>query len=122
MFPGLIIQFPAGKLFNCTVPAATVHVGCVTAPIEGEEGVPGFEIITTLADDTDVHPTELVTVYAYVPDVKPDIVLLAPVPAIAPGFMVQFPAGKLDSSMLPVATSQDGWIMELITGAEGVIG
>jgi len=122
MFPGLIVQFPAGSPFNSATPPATVHVGCVTVPIVGVAGVPGFEIITALADAKEVHPTELVTVYEYVPAVKPDIVLFSPVPAIAPGLIVQFPAGKPDSSMLPVATVQLGCIIKFIAGADGVTG
>jgi len=122
MFPGLIVQFPAGKSFNCTIPPASVHVGCVTVPITGEDGVPGFGMIAISADAEDVHPTELVTVYAYDPAVKPDRVLFVPVPEIAPGFRVQFPAGKPESSRIPVATSQEGWVMELMAGAEGVMG
>lgn len=62
MFPGLIVQFPAGRPFNCTLPVETVQVGCVIAPIAGAAGVPGFAMITTLADAVEVHPTELVTV------------------------------------------------------------
>jgi hypothetical protein len=62
MFPGLIIQFPAGRPFNCTPPVATAQVGCVMLPIAGAAGVPGFAMITTLAEAGEVHPTALVTV------------------------------------------------------------
>jgi hypothetical protein len=62
MFPGLIIQFPAGKPFNCMLPVATAQVGWVIAPIAGAAGVPGFAMITTLAEAGEEHPTELVTV------------------------------------------------------------
>jgi len=50
------------------------------------------------------------------------MVLLLPVPAIAPGLIVQLPAGKSPKVTLPVAVSQVGWIIELTTGADGVSG
>jgi len=37
--PGFIIQFPAGKPLNATLPVETEQVGCVIAPIIGAEGV-----------------------------------------------------------------------------------
>jgi len=48
--------------------------------------------------------------------------MLGPEPAIAPGFMVQFPAGNPVNSTLPVATSQVGWVIVPIIGADGVPG
>ena len=60
--PGLIIQFPAGKPLNTTLPVEIVQVGCVTAPTTGADGVTGCVLITTLADAADVHPAALVTV------------------------------------------------------------
>jgi hypothetical protein len=36
------------------------------------------------------------------------IIVLAPVPVIAPGLIVQLPAGKSFNNMLPVATVQVG--------------
>ena len=60
--PGLMIQFPAGKPFNTTLPVATKQVGCVTMPTIGAIGVPGCEMITTLADAEEVHPNEFFTV------------------------------------------------------------
>jgi len=65
-------------------------------------------LITALADAKEVHPTEFVTVKLYVPGANPEIVLLLPVPAIDPGFMVQFPVGNPFKTMLPVATAQVG--------------
>lgn len=62
MEPGLIIQFPAGKPVKNTLPVATEHEGCVTVPIVGAGGVPGFEIITIEADANEIHPNEFVTV------------------------------------------------------------
>ncbi len=61
--PGLIVHVPLdGNPFKTTLPVATVHVGCVIVPTVGADGVAGCGFITTLADDTEVHPTELVTV------------------------------------------------------------
>ena len=50
------------------------------------------------------------------------MVVVAPVPVIAPGFIVQFPAGSPFSTTLPVATAQVVWVMRPIAGAEGVNG
>ena len=52
-----------GKLFNTTLPVAIVHVGCVMVPTVGAGGVGGWVVITTLADDDEIHPDALVTVY-----------------------------------------------------------
>ena len=65
-------------------------------------------MITTLAEGEEVQPAAFVTVKLYVPAVSDAIVVLVPVPAIAPGLIVQFPAGKLLSTTLPVATAQVG--------------
>ena len=61
--PGFIVQFPAGNPFNTTLPVATVQVGCVIVPTIGAVGVAGCAAIITLADNGDVHPAALVTVY-----------------------------------------------------------
>jgi hypothetical protein len=79
-------------------------------------------LITTSADEAEVHPDALVTVYVYEPAAMPVIVLLTPVPAIAPGLMVQFPAGKLFKVTLPVATVQLGCTIVPTVGADGVKG
>ena len=47
---------------------------------------------------------------------------VAPVPAIAPGLIIQLPAGNPLNSMLPVATEQVGWVMVPTIGAAGVAG
>ena len=60
--PGLMIQFPAGRPVNKTLPVARIQVGCVIVPIVGAVGVTGCALITTSADASEVHPTELVTV------------------------------------------------------------
>jgi len=107
--PGLIVQFPDGKLLSVTLPVATAQVGCVIVPATGTEGVTGCVLITTLAETKEVHPAALVTVYAYVPATKPVIIVLVPVPDFKPGLIVQVPdAGKPFNTMLPVATAQVG--------------
>jgi hypothetical protein len=58
----VMVQLPAGKLLNTTLPVATVHVGCVIVPTVGFAGEDGCVLITTLAEATDVQLTELVTV------------------------------------------------------------
>ena len=44
------------------------------------------------------------------------------IPAMAPGLIVQLPAGKPVSSTLPVATAQVGWVIVPTAGAAGVTG
>ena len=39
--PGLIVQLPAGKPLNTTLPVADAHVGCVIVPTTGAVGVAG---------------------------------------------------------------------------------
>ena len=106
--PGLRVQFPDGKPLKNTLPVATAQVGCVIVPTTGARGVAGCTFITIFADAIEVHPTELVTVYVYVPATKPGKDLLVPVPAMEPGLIVQFPDGKLSNTALPVATEQVG--------------
>lgn len=43
-------------------------------------------------------------------------------PAIAPGFMVQFPAGKPFNTKLPVASAQVVCVIAPTDGADGVTG
>lgn len=62
IFPGLIVQLPAGKPDKTILPVATLHVGCVTVPTVGALGAPGTGLITTLPDAADVQPAAFVTV------------------------------------------------------------
>ena len=78
------------------------------APTAGAVGVEGCTSITTLADAGDIHPAALVTVKLYVPAASPEIVVLTVLPAMAPGLMVQLPAGKPVNITLPVARAQVG--------------
>ena len=48
--------------------------------------------------------------------------MLAALPAIAPGLIVQLPAGKPLRTTLPVANAHVGWVIVPTTGAYGVIG
>ena len=64
MFPGFIVQFPAGSPVNSMLPVANEQVGCVIVPAVGAEGVTGCALIITFVDPNDVHPTEFVTVNA----------------------------------------------------------
>ena len=106
--PGLIVQLPAGRPVNITLPVGTAQVGWVMVPAVGAAGVAGWAAITTLADGDEAHPAAFVTVKLYVPATRPEIVVVIPVPAIAPGLIVQLPAGKLLRKTLPVATAQVG--------------
>ena len=53
--PGLIIQFPAGKLFNTTDPIDTAQVGCVMVPTVGGAGVGGC-VFTVMFVTAEMHP------------------------------------------------------------------
>ena len=73
-------------------------------------------------DGGEVHPAEFITVKVYAPDSRPVIVVLAVFPVMAPGFIVQLPAGKLLNSKLPVDTAQVGCVTNVTVGAVGVAG
>ena len=91
-------------------------------PTVGAAGALGTVFITTLADASDVHPTALVTVKLYVFAAKPDTVVLVVDPAIAPGLIVQLPAGNPLNTTLPVGTAHVGCVIVPTTGAVGVTG
>ena len=120
--PGLIVQFPAGKPPNTTLPVARAQPGWVIIPKVGADGVTGCTSITTLAEAGEVHPDAFVTVKVTVPATRPDIVALEVFPATAPGFTVQLPAGIPLNTTLPVATVQVGCIIVPTTGTIGVTG
>jgi hypothetical protein len=82
----------------------------------------GCELITTLADAEEIHPAASVTVKLYVPATRPDMVVLAVEPAIAPGLIVQFPAGKPLNTTLPVADKHVGCVINPTNNADGVAG
>ena len=72
--------------------------------------VVGTALITTFAEATEIQPVEVaVTVKLYVVDTaKLVIVVVVPDPTIAPGFMVQAPAGNPLKETLPVGVVQVG--------------
>ena len=78
--------------------------------------------MTTLADAGDVHPVAFVTVKLYVAAGSPVTVYVAPVPAIAPGLIVQLPAGSPLNITLPVGKAQVGWVKVPTAGAVGAAG
>jgi hypothetical protein len=78
-------------------------------------------LITTLIEADEMHPAALVTVKLYVPATRLLTVVFTPVPAIAPGLIVQLPAGNPFSITLPVVVEQVGCVMRPTDGAEGVV-
>ena len=108
MLPGLMVQLPDGNPLNTTLPVASAQLGWVMVPIMGAEGVAGCGSMTTLPEEAEMQPSELVTVNVCVPVAKPEIVVLAPLPAMLPGLMVQLPDGKPFKTTLPVARAQVG--------------
>lgn len=124
MKPGLIVQVPvAGRPLNTTVPVGDAHEdGCVIAPTKGIVDVPGASFMTTLPEGAEVQPAESATVKLYVPGLRPEIVVVVPVPVIDPGLIVQVPeAGKPFKTTLPVGAAQErGWVIVPGDGAEGI--
>lgn len=86
-----------------------------------EEGAPAAATMTT-GDDDEVHPSSFLTVKLCVPAASPDMVVVAVLPVIAPGLMVQFPEGRPERATLPVGVAQVGCVTVPTTGAEGVTG
>jgi uncharacterized protein YceK len=125
--PGERIRFHVpvdGNPVNNTLPVDTVHVGCVKVPTTGDVGDDDCAMITRSEDATEIHPTPLVTVYEYVPDGRPVIVILVPVPDVAtpPGVRVKIHvpvAGKPLNTTLPVDKVHVGWVTFPTTGAVG---
>ena len=84
----------------------------------------GIPLITTLADGIEVQPVAVsVTVKLYVAAIaKPVSVVVAPVPIMAPGFIIHPPAGNPANATLPVGTVHVGCVMIPTVGAVGVAG
>ena len=122
MAPGFTIQFPAGRPLNVTFPVATKQSVWLIVPINGAAGVVGFVLISTFDDTVEIHPDELVTVKAEVPGERPVMLILLPLPVLAPGFIVQVPVGNPLNITLPVAEKQSGWVITPVIGADGVAG
>ena len=100
------------------VPVATAHVGWIRVRTGGV-GVVGCGFIVTLVG-VELQPAALVTVKLYVPATRPDMVVVTPVPAMAPGLIVQLPAGKLFRITLPVEVEQLGCVTAPSVGGVGV--
>jgi hypothetical protein len=107
--PGLIVHVPVeGRPFSTTLPVDAAHVeGCVTDPAIGAVGATGGALITTSADAFEIHPAAEVTLKLYIPGIRLAIVALVPVPVIAPGLIVQFPAGRPFNTTLPVVAEHE---------------
>jgi len=85
----------------------------VIVPTTGAAGVTGCDSMTKTPEGTDVHPSEFVTVYVYVPDGIPVTVLVVPEPVTVAGpgerVRVHVPvAGNPLKITLPVATEHVG--------------
>ena len=62
--PGALVSVHVpleGKPFNTTLPVESAQVGWVIVSTVGAVGETGCAAITTLADEVEVHPVELVT-------------------------------------------------------------
>src|SRR3954465_8990457 len=104
------------------VPVGSAQLtGSVKIPVGAAGGV-GAALITTSALLADVQAAAFVTVKLYTPGARPLIVVVAPVPVIAPGLIVQFPAGRPLRSTEPVGVVQVGCVIAPTTGAVGAAG
>ena len=94
-------------------------------PTVGGVGVARATSISTLPLTPEVQPTEFVTVKVYVPEAKPDTVVVGLLPVIVvivppkSRDNVQLPDGKPLNTTLPVPKAQVGWVMVPTTGAVG---
>ena len=59
--PGLMVHVPVGRPLKITLPVAVEQVGWVMVPTDGAEGEPGAALITTPADEAELHPEASVT-------------------------------------------------------------
>jgi hypothetical protein len=108
IFPGLIVHVPVeGNPFKITLPVGVAQdEGWVIAPTEGAAGVPGGEIITISVEGRDIHPAAVVMLKLYVPGTRFEIIVLVPVPEIAPGLIIHVPvAGRPFKTTVPVGTA-----------------
>jgi hypothetical protein len=111
------VQVPdAGNPLSTTLPVATAHVGCVIVPTTGAVGVGGCALITTLPDETDIHPSALVTLKEYVFGSNPEIVTEEPLPVVVAlsgvRIRIHVPVeGNPVKTTLPVATLHVGWLI-----------
>ena len=88
----------------------------------------GGAVITTLPLTPEVQPAAFVTVKVYVPELKPETVVVGLLPVLVvivppkSRDSVQLPDGKPLNTTLPVAKAQVGWVMVPTTGGVGVVG
>jgi hypothetical protein len=87
-------------------------------------GAIGGALITTLVEGSEMHPASVVTLKLYVPGMRLLIVVVVPVPVIAPGLIVHVPEeGRPESTTLPVlAVQTEGCVMTPTIGAVGATG
>ena len=95
------------------VPVARTQVGCIVVVAVAAAGGVGVALISTAAEDTEVQPTEFVTVKVYDPAANPEMVALVPVLVVVtgPGVLVKVHvpvAGKPFKTTLPVTTAHVG--------------
>lgn len=114
----------AGNPLNSTLPVDTLHVGPVIVPTVGVTGIPGWALIRTSEEATEVQPVELPTVNVYVPTSRPEIVFVDPVPEVVnpPGERVRVhvpAAGNPFSTTLPEDMLHVGCVIVPTVGAAG---
>jgi hypothetical protein len=83
--PGFLVnvQVPVdGNPFIPTLPVDNIHVGCVTVTITGAGGFKSDNGTIASFDRVEMHPSALVTEKLYVPGLRPETVVLMPVPDI----------------------------------------
>jgi len=114
---------PVGAV-TAIVPVGVVHVGCAVTLAVGLTGGLGTLFIETGDEAAEMQPVSAsVTLKLKVPPAdRPEMVVVAPDPAIAPGLMIQLPDGNPEIETLPVVRMQVGCIIEPITGAFGTVG
>ena len=105
----------SAKFVIVKLPVAVAQVGCVTVPVVGAAGAPGFAVIVTdLAGE--IHPALLLAVTLYVPT---DKLLNVPLAWYAPPMLnvMPEPVGPV-TVIIPVGTVHVG----CVTSAVGVVG
>jgi hypothetical protein len=121
------VQVPvAGNPLKVTLPVEIRQSGLMIVSITGAVGARGCGWITTFADEGEVQPASLVTVYVYVPAISPVSVVLVPDPVVErlSGLlmMVHVPTdGKPLRTTLPVPPEHEMPVMFPIEGAEGLL-
>ena len=106
------------------LPSVAEHVPGFTVVPRTIAGTAGPALITTLALAADVQPVavSVIVKLCVVEAVRPVIVAVVPVPAIAPGLMVHAPDGKPLKATLPVEVAHVGWVIAPAVGAAGAPG